>query len=84
MIFWSECDVIIRPLNPPSRLDMLSQADFMLKLLPLHLGGDRHATPKDHVDFCHMLVSVGHFSVMFTPVGILGCRCCWGWYLFMV
>jgi hypothetical protein len=37
---WSECGVIIRPLHPPSRLDMLSQTDFTLKLLPLRLGGD--------------------------------------------
>jgi hypothetical protein len=63
---------------------MLSQADFILKLLPLHLGGNRHATPKDHVDFCHMLISVGDLSVMFPLAGILGCRRCWGRHLFMI
>jgi hypothetical protein len=63
---------------------MLSQADFTLKLFPLRLGGDRHATPEDHVDFCHMLVSVGDLSAMFSPAGILGCRRCWEWHLFTI
>jgi hypothetical protein len=80
----SECDIIIRPLHPSSRLDMLSQDDFTLKLLPLCLGGDCHATLKDHVDFCHMLISVGDLSGMFSPVGILGCRRCWRRHLFTI
>jgi hypothetical protein len=63
---------------------MLSQADFTLKLLPLRLEDDRHATPEDHFDFCHMLVSVGHLSAMFSPVGILGCRRYWGRHLFTI
>jgi hypothetical protein len=63
---------------------MLSQADFKLKLLPLRPGGDRHATPEDHVDFCHMLVSVRDLSVMFPSVEILGCRRYWGRYLFTI
>jgi hypothetical protein len=49
---------------------MLSQANFTLNLLPLHLGGDQHATPKDHVDFYHMLVSIGDLSAMYSPTGI--------------
>jgi hypothetical protein len=63
---------------------MLSQADFTLKLLHLCPGDDRYATPEDHVDFCHMLVSVGDLSAMFHLAGILGCRCYWGQHLFMI
>jgi hypothetical protein len=50
----------------------------------LRLGGDRHATPEDHVDICHILVSVGDLSTMFSPAGILGCRRCWGRHLFTI
>jgi hypothetical protein len=31
-----------------------------------------------------MLVSVGDLSAMFSPAGILGCRRCWRWHLFMI
>jgi hypothetical protein len=31
-----------------------------------------------------MLVSVGDLSVMLSPVGILGCRHCWWWQLFVI
>jgi hypothetical protein len=63
---------------------MLSQADFTLKVLLLRLGGDWHATPEDHVHFCHMLVSVGDLLTMFSSAGVLGCRRCWRRHLFMI
>jgi hypothetical protein len=84
VIFWFECDVTIGPLHPPSRLDMLGQADFTLKLLPLCLRGDWHATPEDHVDFRHMLISVEDLPAMLSPTGILRCRRCWRRHLFVI
>jgi hypothetical protein len=62
----------------------LGQADLTLKLLPLCLGGDWHAASKDHVDFRHMLISIGDLSAMFSPTGILRCRCYWWRHSFVI
>jgi hypothetical protein len=57
---------------------------FNHRLLPLCLGGDCHATSKDHVDFCHMLISIGGLSAMLSPAGILECQHCWWRHLFAI
>jgi hypothetical protein len=84
VIFWSKWDVIIGPPHPSSSLELLGQVDLALKLLSLCLGGDWHISSKDHVDFRHMLITVGDLSAMFSPTGILRCRHCWWRHPFVI
>jgi hypothetical protein len=48
---------------------MLGQADFTLELLPLHLGGDGHATPKDVINLCHLLIAIGVHTMLINSRG---------------
>jgi hypothetical protein len=80
MIFWPKRDVNVGPLHFSSRLDALSLADLMFKLLPLCLRGDGHAAPKDHVDLTHLILIVRIGSMMFASSWLL---CRW-WHLLVV
>jgi uncharacterized protein (DUF983 family) len=85
VVLWPEQDVYVRPPHPSPELDVLSQADLLLKLLPLCLQGDGHATFKDHVDLPHLLIIVRVIHLtMFAPTGLLWHRYCWLWHLLMI
>jgi hypothetical protein len=62
VVLWLERDVYVRPPHPSPGLDVLKQDDLSLKLLPLCLRGDGHATFKDHVDLPHLLIAIGGFT----------------------
>jgi hypothetical protein len=53
----------------------------MVKLLPLRLGGDGHATPEDNINLPHLLISVRICPMLINSLGLLRCRRCWGWHL---
>jgi hypothetical protein len=55
-----------------------------VELLPLCLGGNRHATSEDHVDLRHMLIAIRIISMILTLTGILRCRHYWWWHLLMI
>jgi hypothetical protein len=44
----------------------------MLELLPLHLGGDGHATPEDNVDLSHLLIIIGIHPTLIDSWGSCG------------
>jgi hypothetical protein len=60
------------------------QVDLTLELLPLHLGGDGHATPKNDVDLCHLLIAFGIHATLINSLRLLLHRCCWWWHLLPV
>jgi hypothetical protein len=85
VVLWPERDVHVRPPHHSAGLDALSQTDLPLKLLPLCLQGDGHATYKDHVDLPHLLIIVkGIGLVMFASSRLMGHRHCWQWHLLVI
>jgi hypothetical protein len=63
---------------------MLGQADFTLYLLPLRLGGDGHATPKNVIDIRHLLIVVRIHTTLINSPGLRRCRHCWWWHLLLI
>jgi hypothetical protein len=78
MVPWPKRDVYVRLLHLSSRLDALSQVDFLLELLSLCLRGDGYATSKNHIDLSHLFIIIGGIDpAVFTLMGFLGHRSCW-------
>jgi hypothetical protein len=50
----------------------------MLELLPLRLGGEGHAAPKDNINLPHLLISVRLFLALINLLGLLRHWRCWG------
>jgi hypothetical protein len=63
---------------------MLGQTDLTLELLPLRLGGARHAAPDDNINLPHLPFSVRIFPTMITSPGFPRHWCCWGWHLLLI
>jgi hypothetical protein len=71
VVLWLKRDIYVRPPHHSPGLDALSQVDLPLKLLPLCLQEDGHATSEDHIDLPHLLITVLVNLVIFALMGLL-------------